>query len=185
MSCSLTASFVRDCDNPTVGGVFEELILINFSDWLDATVTISGSEISDITLASGANAYRLKTIPNQVRPRAVGSKPNGIARYSHEVDAVVDGDDGVAKDFVREMQNGRFVAIVFTNSRQVEVYGERAGLEFSGDFQRNRYEQSGRFTFTLASNEESLEVFESLNYVGTSSPYDFATAKAEIEALVA
>lgn len=184
MNCGkLTVGFTRDCASPVVGGVLEEVYLINFEDWLDADIAISGSEITAIVLATGASAYKVGSIPNQIRPNSERSRENGIVRYRHSVSIVIDGDDGAAKDFINTLEKGKYVAIVFTNSRQVEVYGNGTGLEVAGEGGRNRYEQDGRGILTLATNEESLEVREALNYVGASSPYDFATAKAEIEAL--
>lgn len=184
MACgTLTAGFARDCANPVIGGVDNETYLIDFDVWLDSSVTISGSEITAITLPTGKLAYKVESIENQVRPNAARSRDNGIVRYTHSIGVVIDGDDGTAKDFVATLEKGRYVAITFTNSRQIEVYGNGSGLIVAGDGGRNRYEQDGRQVLTLSSDEETLEVRESLNYVGTSSPYDFATAKAEIVSL--
>lgn len=184
MACgALTAGFTRDCTNPVIGGVDNDCYLIDFDIWQEATITQTGSEISAISLGTGKLAYKVESIQDQIRPNAVRSRENGIVRYQHSVPVVIDGDNGAAKDFVNTLEKGRYVAIVFTNSKQVEVYGAGSGLIVQGEGGRNRYEQDGRQVLTLASSEEVLETRESLNYVGASSPYNFAIAKAEIEAL--
>lgn len=187
MACgNLTANFTIDCTNPLVAGNESTLTLINFDDWQDATVTEDGTysqELTAITLLTGINAYKVEGYRNTVRTLYTSSIENGLTRYKHTVNFQVAGDDGLAKQLVERLGLGTYVAIVFTKSGQVEVFGAGTGLVLQGQDQRDRYANNGNAIIQLASDDESLETTVPKNYVGTSSPYSFKTAKADIEAL--
>lgn len=187
MACgNLTANFTIDCTNPLVAGNESTLTLINFSDWQNATVTEDATystELTAITLATGINAYKIEGYRNTVRTSSPDSIENGLTRYKHTVNFQLAGDDGLAKQIREKLGLGTYVAIVFTKSEKVEVFGAGTGLVLQGGEGRDRYANNGNAVIQLASDDESLETTVPKNYVGTSSPYSFKTAKADIEAL--
>ena len=187
MACGdLTANFTIDCTAPLVGGNESTVTLINFADWQNATVTEDGTysqELTAITLLTGITAFKVEGYRNTVRTQYDSSVENGLTRYKHTLNFQVAGDDGVAKQIVEKLGLGTYVAITFTKSGQVEVFGDGTGLVLQGQTNRDRYANNANATIQLASDDDSLEVTVPKNYVGTSSPYSFATAKADIEAL--
>jgi len=187
MACGdLTANFTLTCASPLVSGNENILTLINYEDWVDATVTEDvtySQEITAITLLTGKTAFKIEGYRNTLRTQYDSSVENGLTRYKHLVNFQIGGDDGAAKDIVEKLGLGTYVAIAFTKSGQVEVFGAGTGLVLQGQTQRDRYANNGNAIIQLASDDESLEVKVPKNYVGTSSPYSFATAKADIEAL--
>lgn len=187
MACgTLTANFTIDCADPLVGGNEETLTLINFADWQEATVTEGGTysqELVAITLATGKFAYKVEGFRNTVRTMYDSSVENGLTRYKHVVNFQIAGDDGLAKSLIEKLGLGTYVAITFTKSGKVEVFGAGTGLVIQGQTTSDRYANNGNATIQLASDDESLEVTIPKNYIGTSSPYSFADAKADIQAL--
>lgn len=190
MACgTLAANITTDCDNPIVAGVGGTLYLINYDDFQEATVTAAADnplELTALTLATGDNIYKLETVAsNAIRPRFESSKENGRVRFKHIVELSVERDDVATKEQILQLNLGRFVAIVFTNTDQIEVLGADAGLTIASGEQRNFYANQGAFTLVLESDDETLEPFIPKSYVGSASPYDFATAKADITSQVA
>jgi hypothetical protein len=189
MSCEkIAGNILIDCQDLIIAGVGSDLYLVNFDDWQNAVVTTDSTnplQITGITLASTVLMYKVQNFPNSVRPKFDMSRDVGIRRYLHSVAFNVNKDDVDSKYQVLQILNGKYVAICFTNSQQIEVLGADAGLEASAQTIRDFYAAQGVFTLTLASNEEVLEALPTKSYTGATSPYSFATAKAEILAMVA
>jgi hypothetical protein len=171
-----------------VGGVDSTLVLVNFADWEDATVTRSGSNsqaITAITLATGKFAYKIEASRNTLRPSEESSVENGLTRYKHMVSFMLEGDDAASSLYEKTLGQGTYVAIVFTRGRQIKIFGAGTGLVLQGQTQQDYYANNAAKTLMLASDDEALEVVPPSNFIGTSSPFDFAAEKAVIEALIA
>lgn len=189
MACgTLAGNITANCDNPIVAGVGNTAYIINYDDWQEATVTAAGDnplELTALTLASGDNIFKIETVAaNAIRPRYDIARESGLVRFKHYVELRVERDDVATKEQVLQLNLGRFVIIVFTNSEQIEVLGADAGLTVEAAEQRNFYANQGSFLITFSSDDETLEPFIPKSYVGSSSPYDFATAKADITSQV-
>jgi len=190
MACgTLSANITANCDSPIVAGVGSTAYLINYDDWQNATVTADPANplaIEVLTLATGSNIYKIEEVAaNAIRPKYDVARESGLVRFKHTVDLRVERDDVATKEKIQNLNLGRFVIIVFTNSQKVEVFGADAGLTIAAGEQRNFYANQGAFMFSFASDDETLEPFAPKSYVGTSSPYSFATAKADITSQVA
>lgn len=185
--CTLTANISLVCGEEIVGGVDGSVYLINRADWDTATVTEDAGNpcaLTAITLATGKFIYKIEGVPNSVTASAELARNSGRARYTHSIALTVNKDDAATKERLLELQSGRFVGIVFTNSGQVEVYGRDCGLVFNAS-SFNRNENDGAIPVTLASDEVALEGQLPANYIGSASPYSFATAKSDITSQVA
>lgn len=187
MACGdLTANFTFSCTDPIVAGLESTLTLINFEDWLDATITNDGTDnlaITAITLATSKSAYKVEGYRNTLRTSEDSSVENGLTRYKHIVNFQLADDDATTKRLERTLGLGTYVAIAFTKSREIEIYGAGTGLVIQGQTQRDRYASNAVATIQLASDDESLEVNPPSNFIGSATTYNFADAKAEIEAL--
>ena len=188
MACgTLAANITKDCDNPIVAGVGDTLYLINFSDWQDATVTadpLNPVSLTALTLASGDSIFKVEGNANGNRPRYESVKEAGRVRFKHAIDFSVESDSSATLEQIQQINLGRFVGVLFTNTSQIQVFGAGTGLTIESGEQRNFYANQGAFTLMLSSDDETLEAFIPKNYVGTSSPYSFVTAKADITAQV-
>lgn len=186
---NLSANITKDCSNPIRAGVGDTLYLVNYEDWQDATVTAGATnniELTAITMASSKFIYKVEmAAANSIRPRYEISRENGRVRFKHYVEFSIERDDPDTKEQIQQLDLGRFVAIVFTNTDRIEVFGADTGLTREGGEERNFYANQGAFTLTLSSDDETLEPWMPKTYVGTSSPYSFSTAKADITAQVA
>lgn len=189
MACgNLSANFTIDCSAPIVSGLDSTLVLFNFDDWENATVTRDGTntlEITAITLATGAFAYKVEGYRNTLRADYTTSVENGLTRYKHTINFQLAGDDSDAVAFEEKLGLGTYVAVLFTRSEQIRVFGAGTGLVLQGQTQRDYYANNAAATIQLASDDEALEVRPPSLFVGTSSPFDYQTEKAVIEALIA
>jgi hypothetical protein len=189
MACGLlAANITRDCDSPIVAGVGDVLYVINFAEWQDATVTADPANavsLTALTLASGDNIYTIEGIANSNRPRYEVVKEAGRVRFKHAIEFSVERDESATLEQIQSINQGRYVCILFTNTEQIQVFGAGTGLTIESGEQRNFYANQGAFTLILSSDDETLESIIPKNYVGTSSPYSFTTAKADITAQVA
>lgn len=188
-TCGKIASGIPlDCDKPAVAGVEDRLILFNFDD--KGTLTkdaLNPIEVTAITLAGVTVAYEFEGQNNSVEPSYSYVRAGFQGGYTHAITfRVFDTSPGV-KDTLSKMAKGRFVAIVFNNDQFIEIYGYDTGLIMpNGGLTRalNDAESNGSFVIQLTNNELTPEPFMPLTYVGVSSPYSFATAKADILALL-
>ena len=187
--CSkISQNFTLDCANPSVGGVSETFYIFNFDDFKGASYTFdpSNSQAIDslITLGSGITGFKIEGYTNTVRPLFDASRVEGRPSYKHTISFQVAGDDANANLFAKRLMSGKFVCIVATNSNAIKVYGSGTGLEMPDQTAQDYYASNASYTIQLTTNDETLEVAPPFTYLGAGSPYDFATAKAEIEALI-
>jgi len=189
MSCgTLTSNFTLDCDNKPVGGVDATLYVFNYSEFQSWSVTLDGTNKSQVTAIaelSGETGFKVEGVVNTTRPSTELIKEGGRSRYKHIINFQVGGLDEDAVEYVRKLNEGSYVCILVLNAQTIYIYGYEAGLETVAQAIQDLYANSGVFTLQLASNDETPETKPPLVYTGASSPYDFATAKAEIEALIA
>ena len=189
-TCSkLSANLIKDCDNPSVGGVSETLFLFNFDDWEGASYTTSSANSlvidSLITLPGGTTGYKSVGYTNTVRPLIEFSRADGRPSYKHIVNFQVSLDDADTNLQIEKLVGGKYVAVVVTNTKLIKVFGATTGLQMADQALQDYYAANASFTLQLASIDETLEGRAPLIYEGSASPYDFATAKSEIEALIA
>lgn len=117
----------------SAAGILGEAYLINFDDWQGATITESNGVISSITLATGANAFKLTSHDKAFE----GSYSLNVGTYGNSFNhqAILRGFDRTQafKDFMNKSANGRVVLIlrnidIANPATAYEVYGREHGL---------------------------------------------------------
>lgn len=187
----ISTNLNKNCDNPLVGGVRDNIYLINFSDWLDAVFVRNGlnSQIYEsITLPSGALAYRMEGINNSPEPSTSFKRLAFAELFEHIVKYKIFDITPSAKEQLELKSKGRFVAIVENNYKGAtgnaafEIYGADSGLIVpDGGLTRdpNSTDTQGAYDVTLQTSEKSLEP----HLPATLFITDYATTKAVLEAL--
>lgn len=180
------------CATPIVAGVDQRLILINKSDYDDATVTFDGSLtslITNIVLASGGKAgYAFQGIRTSLNPQSAFIPAKGSVGYDHQVDFMIFDISQLQKDNIEKMGVEKFVAVVQNmnvagNGNSVfEVFGKDTGLELITNIRINTdLETNGAWAISLKTSDESgKEPKLPTSFWDT----DFATTKAKVDLLL-
>ncbi len=187
---SITAGAAIDCDNPQAGGVEDELVLINYSDWRDATFTFNGSNpliIENIVLPSAKLGYLFTGINNVNKPNVeMVKKEFSLPLWKHSLDFVVFGNSPTDKKTVEELSKSKVVAIIKNNHKGAsgnaafEVYGNKAGLDLQTAKRNQSDDTQGTWQLNLATNDKALEDHVALTVFITS----YAASKAVVDGLV-
>lgn len=186
----ISASQTINCDNPLQAGSEDELTLINWEDWLDASLTLNGTNpqiIENIILASGVVAYTMDGKNNSIAPKYELVKQPYAEVYNHELNYKVFGVNASAKEQLEKKAKGRFVAIVHNKYKGAsgdsafEVYGADAGLVVTQMIRDvNSADTQGAFDIILKTSELSPEP----HLPKTLFITDYATTKAVVEGLL-
>ncbi len=135
--CNITAGFsVADCVGLEQGGTSGDLYLINYNDYLTATITEDPDKtITDIVLTTqGAQAFKFELTrgaPVLTSPLTVNNA--GKSGYLHNVAAFIPTKDQATKTDLSNLINfGRVIAIVVLDSTVVaNVFGNDMGLSMT------------------------------------------------------
>lgn len=137
--CPINANNAFDCNNQTQGGIATRLLLYNYEDWQQNTVTqdVDGT-ITAITNATGVQAYDFSVsdsgnlIPN-VALRAVDGGADG---YDHQIDSRGFDVSASGGTEISKMRFQKVVAILERLDGTGKVYGTGVGMRLS-DLQFN------------------------------------------------
>lgn len=192
--CGLISSNItKNCDNPIVGGVADNIYLFNWADWILSVFDRDeeNPEIYEgITLPSGAFAYKMEGINNSPAPLQTFKRLAFGTNYEHAVNYYVFSLGAAVKKQLEAKGKGRFVAVVENNYRGTagetafEIYGANAGLIVpDGGITRdpNNADSQGAYFINLISSEKAREPHLPATFFKT----DYATTKALLDALVA
>ena len=178
---------VTDCVGLEQGGVTGDLYLINYNDYLTATITEDVDKtITDIVLTTvGAQAFKFEL----TRGGAVLTSPltvnnAGKSGYLHNVGAFIPTKDQATKTDLSNLINfGRVVAIVVLDSTVVaNVFGNDIGLSMTAyEEAPNDPSVGGGLQITLSTpGDTTLENLPGRTFFDT----DRATTLANLEALL-
>ena len=184
---TMSANIAAACDTKVVAGADNFVAVFNFEDWQKATITKNANFllVESIVFPTGVTGFKIEgTSPNIVRPNYALTREAGQVRYKHAISVMVENASSSAKQQIYKLQQGRVVLIVFTNNKEIIIYGAGTGLLISAEAVRDLYANQGAFMLPFATDDETLEALPPLDYVGTGT-YNFQTAKAEILALLA
>lgn len=158
----ITDDIERNCDMLPVGGVKSLMRLINIED-ID-TITYDSTNpliITAITLKEGKKAFKYEVFKRGHKPRFTKVNGDFGDRYKHEIDSSIQVWDNVTKAQVEGLNSASVVAInenlQNTGDARIEVYGLESGLSVADGAVRNLNENDGVYTYTLASDDLSLE----------------------------
>lgn len=163
----IAAGVLRNCDQPLVGGVSDELILINKADILGYTENSSNAQIIEaISMVSSpqAKAYKFEGFKNSTEPQSDLAPATFLNGWKHQVLFRIFDNTPTTKAIIDGMANGTFVAIVKNNNQGVagnavyELYGRFVGLELiAGSTVKNDADTQGAYVLTLATAEGEKE----------------------------
>lgn len=138
-NCVIDVGAAFDCSAVPIGGVTDNIILINYVDWIAGTVVVDvgvTEEITSIALDTGAQGYEFSVaqsgslIPSDVLRVVAG----GMSGFDHQLDATISDTSQLQRENIAKMRFGRIVGIVTTLDGKSAVYGQNVGMLLS-DFQ--------------------------------------------------
>jgi hypothetical protein len=185
---NIAAGLTLDCDYPLVGGVKDDLYLMNYAELNSVTRNSTNPQIIEaITLVSGKKAYKFEGKNNSVEPRTALVKQRYADSYEHQVNFMVFSLTPTAKDLIGDLVKGRVIAVCENRHRDAsgrtsfEIYGLNAGLEVT-ELERvaNDADTQGAYKLVLKTSEYSREPALPNPMFKT----DYSTTKALITALV-
>lgn len=182
-------NILHNCDNLPVGGVKSKLRLINFDDIASVTYDVENPLIvTGITLKAGKFAYTYEVFRRGHKPRVTKVNGDNGDRYRHEIDSSIQVWTNASKRQVMGLNGGQFVAIAENlqnmGDARIEIYGLAAGLYVADGAVRNLVENDGVYTFTLASDDASLEPKIPHTFgVLTAGVYSYTDSIEALEAL--
>jgi hypothetical protein len=158
----ISGNIERNCDILPVGGVKPVMRLINHSDIASISYDATNPLIvTGITLKQGKKAFKYEVYKRGHKPRGTYVASATGPRYRHEVDSSIQTWDNASKLQVEALNSATVVAILenvqTTGDARIEIYGLDSGLEVADGAVRNLAENDGVYSYTLASNDESLE----------------------------
>jgi len=186
--CKITAGFsATDCVSLEQGGVSGDLYLINYEDYLTATITEDPDKtITDIVLTTtGAQAFKFElTRGASVLTSPLTVNNGGKSGYLHSVAAFIPTKDQATKTDLTNLINfGRVIAIPVLDSTVVaNVFGNDMGLSMTAyEEAPNDPSVGGGLQITLSTPADTtLENLPGRTFFDT----DRATTIANLEALL-
>jgi len=185
----ISQNITVNCDAPIQGGTRDNLILINYDDWIDAAITVNVTNsqiIEDIVLPSGATGYQIEGINNSILPKQAFIKGRFLGSFEHEVNFKCFSLNPTIKSELVKLSKGRVVAIVENNYKgddgeaAFEVYGLDSGLVLEL-LERDpaNADTQGAYDVTVKSSEQSRES----HLPATIFLTDYTTSKAIVDGL--
>ena len=180
MQCirGLSEGISFDCGYIPLKGIYNQVVLINFTDIDRANITRSGVLLHNFQLKEEKRGY----IVEGYRQHFTGRERYTPNRYTHELDLRVYDFSKKHMDLLEELQKGTFVAVVQTNEHSFnksgfEVLGYDAGLKLTSltrDYKENM------IRFTLGSEVKEVRVcyyINELDWATTKRAFDRAFAR--------
>jgi hypothetical protein len=190
MACEglITADILFDCNNPSVGGLETDVLLINAEDINIATTTVSLTNkilMTNLALKAGKSGFLLQGV-KQINGTSfeLVKKEFGPDKFKHMFSGVILNPSALNKlqaTFLSE--GGKYVVVVeqkwkgASNADAFQVYGLKSGLELM-TMLSNSKENDGTISFTL----ESTEGYEEPTVPLTLLETDYATTKTAFNA---
>lgn len=158
MACisKLTSAITYNCDSGATG--IESAFIINKADIASYRVTSDTGVVLDLTLVSGAKAYKIDTVKRSLVVSSSLKINDGAPNaYSHsasiiQTETVGDGPRNALNSFA----NGSFViAAKWTNRAARMIYGLYYGM-FAKGVENNSHDNGGWTTITLETPENVI-----------------------------
>lgn len=190
MACEglITADILYDCENPPVGGLETDVVLINISeiDRAATTYDVTNKDIvTNLQLQAGKTGYLFQGIKQiNTASSELVKKEFSSDKEKHSFIGVLLNVSAVNKDQINQFkEGGKYVAVVnrkwkgADNEEAFLILGLEVGLEIETQTW-NSNENDGTLTFTLA----SADGFEEPRLPNTLLETDYATTLAAFEA---
>ena len=191
MSCTtkLSVSILRDCDEPNVAGIEQEILLISVDDLLASgitkDVTTPNSLLTDIACESGTQGYKIDGIKQIIRyTNSFVTSEDSLNGVKHMIEGIRIYDQSQeARDQInRLIAGGRFFAVLERKWKGVDdddaflFFGIEHGLELL-DLSDASNENDGCTVISLGTPEGFKEPY--LPHVLLETDYD--TTKAAFD----
>lgn len=187
----ITAGFIIDCNNPTVAGIDDLIILFNRDD---VSLTFDQQNpllVTGITVAQGKALYAFYGVNNSFASMAKQVMTQNGPRYEHELDFNIAGNSTAIKENLKAMGYGRIGAIVFNNYKAgdsaIELLGAVHGLILN-EGERNTGDEAmdGAYKLKLSRPQKLREPNwpAAVLIAGQAGPATYDSTKAAIMALV-
>ena len=175
---------IRICDESPVPGMESYATIMDYDDYIDATVTKSEDVISAIALSTGKEAKLIQTPPNFAKERYTGEPTDpGDTKYTHEIDVLIP-NTAAGKKVAKNLCNGFFVVIAEKKSKGAnkidafDVLGVNSGIQGVPTYDSEAMD--GYIQLTLKSTGPKESAPPATFYDGTG----YATTKAAVDALL-
>lgn len=163
----IAAGILRNCDNPLVGGVSDELILINKDDISDYETNVDNPQLIegfDLVTSPSAKGYKFQGFKSSVEPSVVLT-PNAYRSFwKHQIVFRIFDNTPDTKTIIEGIKDGTLVAIVKNNNQGVngnavyELFGKGVGLQLTvGESTKNDADTQGAYVLTLATPDNLKE----------------------------
>jgi hypothetical protein len=186
----IAGGILRNCTNNFVGGVSDELILINKADIVDYDENVSNPKIIEaINLVSSPakQAYKFEGFKNSTEPMVDAVPAAFLTGWKHQVLFRIFDNTPATKAIIDGMANGTFVAIIKNNNQGnagdsvYELYGRFLGLQLTAtNSTKNDADSQGAWVITLATADGEKEP----RTPDTIYLTDLATTTALVESLL-
>lgn len=132
-TCGLIASgFTLDCDAPIIAGVEDDLLLANFTDILEISVSPTNPVlVTNITMVQGKQFYRIEGRNESAEPIYNLVLARYVKTYDHQVTFKVFDNAASSKDLVDTMKDSCIVALIKGKDGVWELYGKDLGMRQS------------------------------------------------------
>ena len=161
----ISAGLALDCDFPLIGGVKDDITLVNLDDI--ASVTRNGANpqiIEAVTMVTGKVGFQFEGKNNSVDPQVALVKQRYSEVYDHEVMFKVFLNTPAAKLQMERLVQGKVVAFIQNNhvnsdgDSAFEIYGLGQGLDCL-ELTRvlNDADTQGAYNLVLRTNEQTKE----------------------------
>lgn len=190
MACEglITADILYDCENPPVGGLETDVVLINFNDLDRAAITYDATNkdiVTNLQLQSGKTGYLFQGIKQiNTATSELVKKEFSSDKEKHSFNGVILNVSAANKAQINAMKEGsKYVAVVNRKWKGVDneeaflILGLEVGLEIETSTW-NSDENDGTLQFTIA----SADGFEEPRLPNTLLETDYATTLAAFEA---
>jgi hypothetical protein len=158
MACisKLAGGFAYDCDTGATG--LASAMIINKEDIESFSVSLDdGSKIYELTLKSGAKAYKIDT-PKRTLVVSESLKTNEGApnAFTHSATLICASPENPALfRALSAMTNGSFVILTQDVNKSTRAYGAYYGLS-SSSIERSSHDNGGWYTITMETPEQFI-----------------------------
>jgi len=169
--CGVVADFTKDCDNPLIGGVQDEILVLNWEDIqaelaettplieFDATTPnkITGFAF---TTASGREAYKVDGNMDSV---IVGYTPKQLTTglmYENTAQFQIAGNTAEIDKIVKGFDNAKIVVMVKNKAKtdgKIKIYGFDYGMRRQPENGQSSAENDGAHVLNFKSDESAPE----------------------------
>lgn len=176
MSCitKIAAAVLNACDKPSVGGLSDSVVLINYEDYEGATITYNSTNtllVENIVLPGTTLGYKFEFVDDTINATSVYDIASKT--YTHSLLGMLNVSSADIKKNLNDAVNGRFVGIVTNRtpegSVKFEIYGSSSGMKIT-QVDKDSNANSGNYQLTMASTEKSRERYAPLSFFKTDIP---------------